>query len=159
MPSEPSTRTQIYLTDAQRRRLDAFCRTRGIAMAEAVREAVDAYLDREYVSCVEALDRTWGSAPKAEVPSRDEWDAPRERGDRTERPSSHPSHPSHPAGIVSAVGGRPATKPATKPASTQGPVRPSERSEAPLGGGRASRARKPGGGVGRTARRKKRKRA
>lgn len=78
MPSEPSTRTQLYLTDAQRRRLDAFCRTRGIAMAEAVREAVDAYLDREYVSCAEALDRTWGSAPKAEVPSRDEWDAPRD---------------------------------------------------------------------------------
>ena len=40
----PSTRTQIYLTDDQRRRLDARGRRTGAPMARMIREAVDAYL-------------------------------------------------------------------------------------------------------------------
>jgi hypothetical protein len=90
MTPPPATRTQIYLTDAQRRRLDEICRTRNLSLAEAVREAVDAWLEHRHTSCTDALDATWGTAPRAEVPSRDEWDrapAPTpgadERGRRT----------------------------------------------------------------------------
>lgn len=73
-----STRTQIYLTDAQRRRLDEICRTRGIALAEAVREAVDAWIEMRHACCSDALEATWGKAPAIAVPSRDEWDAARD---------------------------------------------------------------------------------
>jgi len=74
MTPAPATRTQIYLTDVQRRRLDEICRTRNLSLAEAVREAVDAWLEHRHTSCSDALDATWGKAPRAEVPSRDEWD-------------------------------------------------------------------------------------
>ncbi len=70
-----STRTQIYLTDAQRKRLDEICRTRGIALAVAVREAIDAWIEMRHASCSDALAATWGQAPLAQIPSRDEWDA------------------------------------------------------------------------------------
>jgi hypothetical protein len=69
-----ATRTQIYLTEAQRRRLDELCRRRGLTLAEVVREAVDAYLEHGHMHCDTALDATFGSAPRIEVPSRDEWD-------------------------------------------------------------------------------------
>jgi len=68
-----STRTQIYLTDRQRRRLDEICRRRGITLAEAVRDAVDAWVEHGVMSCDEALDVTYGRAPDLDVPSRDEW--------------------------------------------------------------------------------------
>ena len=69
-----STRTQVYLTERQRRLLDERCRLHGITLAEAVREAVDAYLAHEHGGCAEALAETFGKLPDLEVPSRDEWD-------------------------------------------------------------------------------------
>jgi predicted DNA-binding protein len=69
-----STRTQIYLTDDQRRRLDARGRRTGAPMARIIREAVDAYLADDRSDVQAALDDTFGALPDLEVPSRDEWD-------------------------------------------------------------------------------------
>ena len=70
----PSTRTQIYLTDDQRRRLDARGKRIGAPMARMIREAVDAYLADDKPDAQAALDETFGSLPDLKLPSRDEWD-------------------------------------------------------------------------------------
>ena len=70
----PSTRTQIYLTDDQRRRLDARGKRSGAPMARMIREAVDAYLANDRPDAQAALDETFGTLPDLELPSRDEWD-------------------------------------------------------------------------------------
>lgn len=70
----PSTRTQIYLTDHQRRRLDARGRRSGAPMARMIREAVDAYLADDRPNLQAALDETFGTLPDLELPTRDEWD-------------------------------------------------------------------------------------
>jgi hypothetical protein len=44
----------------------------GIPMAEVVRRALDQYLDDD-VDAAEALRSTFGAAPDAASPSRDEW--------------------------------------------------------------------------------------
>lgn len=69
----PSTRTQIYLTDDQRRRLDARVRRTGAPMARMIREAVDAYLADDRPDTQAALDETFGTLPGLELPNRDEW--------------------------------------------------------------------------------------
>lgn len=69
----PATRTQIYLTEEQRRRIDELAADRGETMAEVVRQAVDAYLEIELPDPGPALEATFGAAPDATVPSRDEW--------------------------------------------------------------------------------------
>ena len=63
-------RTQIYLTEEQRARLDAVADRHSIPMAEVVRRAIDAYLDLD-----DDLDATFGAAPGIglTVPGRDEW--------------------------------------------------------------------------------------
>jgi predicted DNA-binding protein len=63
-------RTQIYLTDEQRARLDDAAARRRVTMAEVVRQAIDAYLAAD-----DDLDATFGTAAGlgATVPSRDEW--------------------------------------------------------------------------------------
>jgi predicted DNA-binding protein len=66
-------RTQIYLTDEQRRRIDEAAKAHGVTMAEIVRRALDAYLAGE-VDTTAVLDATFGAVPDASVPSRDEWD-------------------------------------------------------------------------------------
>ncbi len=68
-----ATRTQIYLTAEQRRRLDELCRLRGVSLAEAVREAVDRYVAGAGDACEKALDDTFAKAPQISLPSRDEW--------------------------------------------------------------------------------------
>lgn len=68
-----STRTQIYLTEEQRRRIDELAAAEGVTMAEIVRRALDGYLD-EQADPHAALLATFGSVPNLEVPSRDEWD-------------------------------------------------------------------------------------
>jgi predicted DNA-binding protein len=68
-----ATRTQIYFSDEQRKRIDRVAAARGITMAELVREAVDNYLGDE-VDSSEALRSTFGAASDAKVPSRDDWD-------------------------------------------------------------------------------------
>lgn len=67
-----SSRTQIYLTDEQRRRIDRVAAAKGMSMAEVVRSAVDDYLDDE-PDPERALAATFGSAPGADVPDRDTW--------------------------------------------------------------------------------------
>jgi hypothetical protein len=69
-----STRTQIYLTDDQRRLLDARGRRTGKPLARMIREAVDQYLADTSIDADEALSETFGSVPDLELPSRDHWD-------------------------------------------------------------------------------------
>lgn len=69
-----STRTQIYLTDEQRRALDARGRRTGAPLARMIREAVDAYLASDRTDPEAALEETFGTLPDIELPSRDEWD-------------------------------------------------------------------------------------
>lgn len=69
-----STRTQIYLTEEQRRRLDELSEREGKSLAQLIREAVDAYLGRRRPDLEEVMDATFGALPDLEVPSRDEWD-------------------------------------------------------------------------------------
>lgn len=69
----PATRTQIYLTEQQRRRIDEVAKARGVTMAEVVRQALDAYL-AEDLDPSAILGATFGAVPDASVPSRDEWD-------------------------------------------------------------------------------------
>jgi predicted DNA-binding protein len=69
-----STRTQIYLTEEQRRRLDRMVAERNVPLAALVREAVDAYLASPTADVESALSATFGSMPGLVVPSRDEWD-------------------------------------------------------------------------------------
>jgi len=69
-----SIRTQIYLTDDLRRRLDARSRRTGAPMARLIREAVEAYLADDSPDVDAALDETFGAMPELELPNRDEWD-------------------------------------------------------------------------------------
>ena len=68
-----ATRTQIYLTSDQRAALDELRAREGKALAEVVRDAIDAYLDRAGPSVDEALEQTSGALPDLDVPSREEW--------------------------------------------------------------------------------------
>jgi propanediol utilization protein len=70
----PATRTQVYLTADQRRRIDQVAETEGVTLAEVVRRAVDAYLAETHVDVDEALAATFGADPNATAPDRDEWD-------------------------------------------------------------------------------------
>lgn len=68
-----ATRTQVYLTEEQRRQIDALAEAEGVTMAEIVRRALDAYLDEESPDPQLALTATFGTDPRAAAPSRDEW--------------------------------------------------------------------------------------
>jgi hypothetical protein len=70
----PAIRTQIYLTDMQRRQLDARGRRTGAPLARMIREAVDAYLGVDQPDPQAALDETFGTLPELELPDRTEWD-------------------------------------------------------------------------------------
>jgi predicted DNA-binding protein len=63
-----ATRTQIYFSEEQRRRIDRAAAARGITMAELVREAVNEYLGDE-IDLSGAMAATFG----ATAPSRDDW--------------------------------------------------------------------------------------
>jgi len=69
-----ATRTQVYLTEGQRKRIDAMSKAEGVTMAEVIRRALDEYLARVMPDPTVALEATFGAAPEAEIPSRDEWD-------------------------------------------------------------------------------------
>jgi metal-responsive CopG/Arc/MetJ family transcriptional regulator len=69
-----ATRTQIYLTAEQRRRLDELGQREGKSLAELIRQAVDEYLRYSHADVERALQETFGAIPDLEVPSRDEWD-------------------------------------------------------------------------------------
>jgi hypothetical protein len=68
-----ATRTQVYLTEEQRRRVDALAAAAGLTMAEIVRRALDAYLDDESPDPGPALAATYGADPSATAPNREEW--------------------------------------------------------------------------------------
>jgi ribbon-helix-helix CopG family protein len=65
-------RTQIYLTEEQRRRIDQVADAEGLAMAEIIRRALDQYLGDD-INTKTALSTTFGADPTATAPSRDEW--------------------------------------------------------------------------------------
>lgn len=67
-----ATRTQIYLTQDQRARIDRAAAAEGVTMAELIRRAVDVYLEAE-ADTSDLLAATFGAAPAAEVPSREGW--------------------------------------------------------------------------------------
>jgi hypothetical protein len=69
-----ATRTQVYFTEEQRRRLDARAEQQGKTLAEVVREAVDAYTADGFPDLQVVLSDTFGSMPDLEVPPRSEWD-------------------------------------------------------------------------------------
>ena len=70
-----ATRTQVYLEPRQRRRLDEIAGARGRSFASIVREAVDLYIEQAPVDPTRALASTFGAAPDAETPVRDDWTA------------------------------------------------------------------------------------
>ena len=69
-----ATRTQIYLTEEQRDRIDEIVEAEGVTLAEVIRRALDDYLGRNVTNPVAALATTFGADPAISVPSRDEWD-------------------------------------------------------------------------------------
>jgi hypothetical protein len=69
-----ATRTQVYFTEEQRRRLDALAKREGKTLAKVVREAVDAYVAHTPRDLQVVLDETFGSMPDLEAPTRSEWD-------------------------------------------------------------------------------------
>ncbi len=68
-----ATRTQIYLTTEQRRRIDEITSTQGTTLADVVRRALDRYLADEQADPASALASTFGAAPGIDIPDRDEW--------------------------------------------------------------------------------------
>jgi predicted DNA-binding protein len=68
-----AVRTQIYLTDDQRRRIDELTQAEGVTMAEVIRRAIDSYLTEEFPDPTLALAQTFGAQPDMDTPSRDEW--------------------------------------------------------------------------------------
>jgi len=75
--SSTSTRTQVYLTQEQRDRIEALRACDGRTLAQVVRAALDAYLQPSEPTLIErqrVLDETFGSMPDLQVPPRGEWD-------------------------------------------------------------------------------------
>ena len=68
-----ATRTQVYLTADQRKRLDDLTKRDGRSLASLIREALDLYLSDQAVDPEAALDATFGAAKDLQVPSRNEW--------------------------------------------------------------------------------------
>lgn len=68
-----ATRTQVYLTEEQRRMIDEIARAEGVTLAEVIRRALDVYLGVER-DPAPALAATFGADLDARAPSRDEWD-------------------------------------------------------------------------------------
>jgi predicted DNA-binding protein len=66
-----TVRTQVYLTEAQRARLNDRAQRQGVRMAHIIREAIDSFLSEE-----DDIEATFGAAPDIahRVPSRDEWE-------------------------------------------------------------------------------------
>ncbi len=76
-----ATRTQVYLTEDQRREIEALRASDGRTLAAVIRAALDEYLATHGRAAEEArrretqrvLDETFGIAPDFEVPPREEW--------------------------------------------------------------------------------------
>lgn len=68
-----ATRTQVYLTEQQRQRIDELAGIEGVTLAEIVRRALDAYFSSYIPDASASFSRTFGTVTDIEVPSRDEW--------------------------------------------------------------------------------------
>lgn len=76
-----ATRTQVYLTEEQRRQIEELRAHDGRTLAEVIRTALDEYLtthgrdaaEKERAKTRRVLDETFGIAPDFEVPPREEW--------------------------------------------------------------------------------------
>ncbi len=62
----------MYLTEDQRRKVDQLADAEGVTMAVIIRRALDQYLTDD-ADATTALAVTFGAAPAASAPSRDEW--------------------------------------------------------------------------------------
>lgn len=77
-----ATRTQVYLTDEQRRQIEELRARDGRTLAEVIRAALDEYLEthgheareRERAETQRILDETFGIAPDFPYPDRSDWD-------------------------------------------------------------------------------------
>jgi Arc/MetJ-type ribon-helix-helix transcriptional regulator len=77
-----ATRTQVYLTAEQRRRIEELRARDGRTLAEVIRSALDEYLDthgreaaeRELEEKRRSLAETFGIAPDFPYPERADWD-------------------------------------------------------------------------------------
>ncbi len=77
-----ATRTQVYLTEEQRRQIEELRSRDGRSLAEVIRAALDEYLDthgraaaeKERTERQRVLDETFGIAPDFPYPDRDDWD-------------------------------------------------------------------------------------
>ena len=77
-----ATRTQVYLTQSQRDRIEQLRAADGRSLAEVIRAALDEYLDTHGRAAEEAraierqrvLDETFGSIPDFPHPDRGDWD-------------------------------------------------------------------------------------
>ena len=68
-----ATRTQVYLTELQRQRIDELAGIEGVTLAEIVRRAIDAYFSSYIPDASASFSRTFGAVTDIQVPSRDEW--------------------------------------------------------------------------------------
>lgn len=68
-----ATRTQVYLTQVQRDRIDRLARAHGLTMAEVIRRALDEYLGEDSDPQA-ALAATFGADADIIVPPREEWE-------------------------------------------------------------------------------------
>ncbi len=76
-----ATRTQVYLTQEQRERIEEMRAADGRTLAQVIRAALDEYFlthghqaeEREHAETQRVLDETFGIAPDFEVPPREEW--------------------------------------------------------------------------------------
>jgi hypothetical protein len=72
-------RTIIDLPDAERQRLDAICRQRGLSRAEGVRQALRAWIASQEVNHRQVFG-LWQSRPEASLAMQErlrrEWDRP-----------------------------------------------------------------------------------
>jgi hypothetical protein len=77
-----ATRTQVYLTEDQRRQIEELRARDGRTLAEVVRAALDEYLlthgraaaEREQAERQRIFDETFGSIPDFPYPDRSDWD-------------------------------------------------------------------------------------
>ena len=77
-----ATRTQVYLTEEQRRQIEELRTHDGRTLAEVIRAALDEYLsthgrraaEEELAERQRVLDETFGCMPDFPYPDRSDWD-------------------------------------------------------------------------------------
>ena len=80
-----ATRTQVYLRSSQRSASTRLPARGARVLASVVREAVEQYIAQAPVDPTSALESTFGAAPEAQFPERDDWEARADRLTSAER--------------------------------------------------------------------------